>query len=78
MSKGHREIICELGNQIARERIKQRLTQVELAGKLKCSTKLIRCFEEDEKTPSFFKILQICDALGISLGQELIQLQAKD
>jgi len=64
-------LISQLANEIARARLKQQLTQVDLAKKLKCSPKLVRCFESNEKIPSFKKILQICEVLEFSLGEFL-------
>lgn len=71
------DTISKIANELARIRISQRLSQEELADRLKCSRKLIRCFELNEKTPSFLKILQICDALNVSLGALIVRVEYK-
>jgi len=66
-----KEPSLDIGNKIKDLRMKQGMSQKELAGKVGLTPSFVSQLESNQITPSLSSFLQICNALGVSLSDTL-------
>jgi transcriptional regulator with XRE-family HTH domain len=66
-----KEPSLDIGNKIKDLRMKQGMSQRELAGKVGLTPSFVSQLENNQITPSLSSFLQICNALGVSLSDTL-------
>jgi transcriptional regulator with XRE-family HTH domain len=71
ITSARKEPSLEIGNKIKDLRMKQGMSQKELANKVGLTPSFVSQLENNQITPSLSSFLQICNALGVSLSDTL-------
>jgi len=71
ITSARKEPSLDIGNKIKDLRMKQGMSQRELAGKVGLTPSFVSQLESNQITPSLSSFLQICNTLGVSLSDTL-------
>ena len=71
ITSARKEPSLDIGNKIKVLRMKQGMSQKELAGKVGLTPSFVSQMENNQITPSLSSFLQICNTLGVSLSDTL-------